>query len=49
MNTLLRFLLSVVIVIDLYLAEHSIDRPEIFYGAAAVILFAALAMVAHLG
>lgn len=47
---LLLFFLSVVVVIELYYAEHSsIRRPEIFYGLAALMLFAALMLAGGLG
>jgi hypothetical protein len=50
LKPILLFLLSAVIVIELYFAEHSrIKRPEIFYGLAALMLFAALMIVSGLG
>ena len=43
MKALLLFALSCVVVIELYLAEHSsMARREVFYDAAALMLFAAL-------
>lgn len=43
MQTLILLSLSCVIVIDLYLAQHSsMPRREVFYGVAALMLFAAL-------
>jgi hypothetical protein len=42
------FLLSFVIVIEIYFAQNSrIKRPEIFYGLAALTLFGAFMAVSH--
>lgn len=39
------FLMSAVIMVDLYWAQRSTTkRPELFYAAAAIMLFAALVM-----
>ncbi len=43
MEPLVLLALSCVVVADLYLAEHSsMPRREVFYGIAALMLFAAL-------
>jgi hypothetical protein len=41
--TLFLFLMSMTVVINIYLAQRSQSkRPEVFYGAAGLMLFAAL-------
>lgn len=46
--TVLLLLLSIVIVIELYLAQRpATSRPEVFYAMAALALFGALLTVAH--
>jgi len=46
---LILFLLAVVIMIELYFGQRStIKRPEIFYGLAALMLFAAFLIVGGL-
>ena len=44
------FFMSAVIMIDLYLAEHSkTKKPEVFYGVAALLLFGAFLVISGLG
>jgi hypothetical protein len=48
MKSLLLSSMAAVVIIDLYLAEHSnIKRPEVFYAVAILMLAAALVVASH--
>lgn len=45
MKSITLFCICAVLMVDLYLAERSeTKRPEVFYGAAAIMLFFALSL-----
>ena len=44
-SPILLFLMSAVVIINVYLGQHSKARPEAFYAVAALMLFAALLTV----
>lgn len=47
-KAVLLFFMAAVIMIDIYLAEHSrVKRPEIFYGVAALMLFGAFLVISR--
>ena len=43
------FLMSMVVVVNFYLAQRSSNRPEIFYAGAGLMLFAALLLASSHG